>query len=374
MSAPPSRLRRPGLLAVLLGVLARVLWFALGVPMRWSLGRDARRAARWGAPEEEATERRGSPSRGSGSPSAPDDAFAALVLASRAPGSAAPSARDALAALAAALRRAGASSVPHVGRGARLDAHLESVAARVGTWLADGGAPAPLRDAAKIAAAAHALYGSELFPVAHASLADRDAVRALIGDAPERLAFLYATMSQKKYYRDVLAALADGGGKNHSAPMKGSSAASIASIASISLTNCYTRERVALTPSESVCLAMMHAADVYDAVPTADAVSRALAFATALRASAVRRCASLREAFGETNDASSKAARYDVNDHSPSLMAADDEAVLGKISTRGRARYEGKGWRDERDRAVEALGERRPSEGTLAWIIGTGRG
>ena len=181
-------------------------------------------------------------------------------------------------------------------------------------------------------------------------------------------------MSQKKYYRDVLAALADGGGKNHSAPMKGSSAASIASIASISLTNCYTRERVALTPSESVCLAMMHAADVYDAVPTADAVSRALAFATALRASAVRRCASLREAFGETNDASSKAARYDVNDHSPSLMAADDEAVLGKISTRGRARYEGKGWRDERDRAVEALGERRPSEGTLAWIIGTGRG
>jgi len=219
MSAPPSRLRRPGLLAVLLGVLARVLWFALGVPMRWSLGRAARRAARWGAPEEEATERRGSPSRGSGSPSAPD-AFAALVLASRAPGSAAPSARDALAALAAALRRAGASSVPHVGRGARLDAHLESVAARVGTWLADGGAPAPLRDAAKIAAAAHALYGSELFPVAHASLADRDAVRALIGDAPERLAFLYATMSQKKYYRDVLAALADGGGKNHSAPMK----------------------------------------------------------------------------------------------------------------------------------------------------------
>ena len=369
MSAPPSRLRRPGLLAVLLGVLARVLWFALGVPMRWSLGRDARRAARWGAPEEEATE------RGSGSPSTPDDAFAALVLASRAPGSAAPSARDALAALAAALRRAGASSVPHVGRGARLDAHLESVAARVGTWLADGGAPAPLRDAAKIAAAAHALYGSELFPVAHASLADRDAVRALIGDAPERLAFLYATMSQKKYYRDVLAALADGGGKNHSAPMKGSSAASIASIASIALTNCYTRERVALTPSESVCLAMMHAADVYDAVPTVDAVSRALAFATALRASAVRRCASLREAFGETNDdASSKAARYDVNDRSPSLMAADDEAVLGKISTRGRARYEGKGWRDERDRAVEALGERRPSEGTLAWIIGTGRG
>ena len=368
MSAPPSRLRRPGLLAVLLGVLARVLWFALGVPMRWSLGRAARRAARWGAPEEEATE------RGSESPSAPDDAFAALVLASRAPGSAAPSARDALAALAAALRRAGASSVPHVGRGARLDAHLESVAARVGTWLADGGAPAPLRDAAKIAAAAHALYGSELFPVAHASLAHRDAVRALIGDAPERLAFLYATMSQKKYYRDVLAALADGGGKNHSAPMKGSSAASIASIASIALTNCYTRERVALTPSESVCLAMMHAADVYDAVPTADAVSRALAFATALRASAVRRCASLREAFGETNDASSKAARYDVNDHSPSLMAADDEAVLGKISTRGRARYEGKGWRDERDRTVEALGERRPSEGTLAWIIGTGRG
>ena len=184
MSAPPSRLRRPGLLAVLLGVLARVLWFALGVPMRWSLGRDARRAARWGAPEEEATERRGSPSRGSGSPSAPDDAFAALVLASRAPGSAAPSARDALAALAAALRRAGASSVPHVGRGARLDAHLESVAARVGTWLADGGAPAPLRDAAKIAAAAHALYGSELFPVAHASLADRARARSSSATPP----------------------------------------------------------------------------------------------------------------------------------------------------------------------------------------------
>ena len=39
MSAPPSRLRRPGLLAVLLGVLARVLWFALGVPMPELLGR-----------------------------------------------------------------------------------------------------------------------------------------------------------------------------------------------------------------------------------------------------------------------------------------------------------------------------------------------
>ena len=226
-------LRRPGWARVLLGALARVLWYLFGVPCAWSLPRGAEReGARWGTSgDEEEDEARRLDDDGDGS--SPRASHASRVDTLR-----------------RAFALAGAADVRHVA--GAFDEHLADVSRVLASW--------DVPEHVALAGYGHTLYGSELFPYAMGSfsVAARARARAAFGRDAETLMFLYGTCSQKRWYRSVLDARFDDDASRD---------------AELELTipeqvNAYTGERARLSNARFAFLCAMHAADIASTLPS----------------------------------------------------------------------------------------------------------
>jgi|TARA_B110000003_G_scaffold25680_1_gene24394 hypothetical protein len=284
MASSERALATPSWRAVSRAVAARAMWYALDAPCAWSLGAEDARAARWD--EDEATT-----SRMVDEDDLDDDG--ALLR----------------------LREARATTLTHV-RGS-FDAHLVDVR----DWLARFGAP---RSVAR-AGLGHAAYGSELFPCAVASFgAHRSMFRAVCGRASERLMFLYATCSQRKFYRWALT-------------RAGAFDRETAAV------NFYTGETTrALSGFEIASLALIHAADILSVQTPGRAVNTATAFAMCLVASAA---ATFRE---ETRDGDADASLVDFADALENDVL--DDILKAMVSTSERKSKSA--WRELREEAM----------------------
>jgi hypothetical protein len=229
-------LRRPGWARVLLGALARVLWYLFGVPCAWSLPRGAEReGARWGTSgDEEEDEARRLDDDGDGS--SPRASHASRVDTLR-----------------RAFALAGAADVRHVA--GAFDEHLADVSRVLASW--------DVPEHVALAGYGHTLYGSELFPYALGSFsrAARAEVRAAVGRDAEELMFLYGTCSQKRWYRSVLEiVLPDDVASNGSRTGN-------AEFVVPEQVNAYTGESRGLTKTLFAFLCAMHAADIISTLP-----------------------------------------------------------------------------------------------------------
>jgi hypothetical protein len=229
-------LRRPGWARVLLGALARVLWYLFGVPCAWSLPRGAEReGARWGTSgDEEEDEARRLDDDGDGS--SPRASHASRVDTLR-----------------RAFALAGAADVRHVA--GAFDEHLADVSRVLASW--------DVPEHVALAGYGHTLYGSELFPYALGSFsrAARAEVRAAVGRDAEELMFLYGTCSQKRWYRSVLEiVLPDDVVSNGSRTGN-------ADFVVPEQVNAYTGESRRLTKTLFAFLCAMHAADIISTLP-----------------------------------------------------------------------------------------------------------
>lgn len=201
---------------VILGALARVGWYAFGVPCAWCLRADERAACAW---NDEGM----------------DEDYETSLLFSSAKANANASMRE-------ILDDGRAERVRHI-NGKTFDAHLEEVAALLRAW----GAP----EAVNVAGLGHTVYASEAFPVRLKRFVDRKSTRAAVGTWTERLMFAYATTSQRKWYRAMVSEEFDGGrGETTTTPK-------------FVAVNFYTGERREMSDLEGAMLTLMHAADVY---------------------------------------------------------------------------------------------------------------
>ena len=204
---------------VIFGAFARVGWYALSVPCPWCLREDERAACAW--KEEDGDEVAG------------EDYETSLSLSENA------DANDA--AMREIIEGGRAKRVRHM-NGKTFDAHLEEVAALLRAW----GAP----ECVATAGLGHTVYGSEAFPVRLKRFGDRKSTRAAVGTWTERLMFVYATTSQRKWYRAMVSEDFDGG-RGETLPPK------------FVATNFYSGERREMSDLEGAMLTLMHAADVY---------------------------------------------------------------------------------------------------------------
>ena len=167
-------LRRPSTLRVGLGAVARVLWYLFRVPCGWALHPLTRDHARWryedvvGDEEEDG-----------------DDDEKTM--------------QTKLEALRSSLASAGASNVKHVV--GTFDEHLLTVSNILKQWCTP--------NHVQIAGYGHTVYGSELFPVQIATFTNRGYIKSMVGKRSETLMFIYATTSQKRWYRSVLELMLD---------------------------------------------------------------------------------------------------------------------------------------------------------------------
>ena len=233
---PAIALSRPGVLRVARGALARAGWYFWGVPAGWSLEAHERDFARWGSEvldESPVTAR-------DLVETMDDDVFGARFDA-----------------LYDALQAAGASRMKHAKRGASFGDHLVDVARWLRIFRGE-------ESALVLAGLGHTCYGSELFPAPLASLTDRVDVRRALGADTERLMFLYATVSQVRWYREVLRCNRRGlqhfGEDRETRPDAGRYRHEASWPHAV---NFYTGETCRLHGAECAALTLMHAADVY---------------------------------------------------------------------------------------------------------------
>ena len=233
---PAIALSRPGVLRVARGALARAGWYCFGVPCAWSLEAHERDFARWGSEvldESPVTARHLVETMD-------DDVFGARFDA-----------------LYHALQAAGAARMKHAKRGASFGDHLVEVARWLRIFRGEEGALV-------LAGLGHTCYGSELFPAPLASLTDRVDVRRALGADTERLMFLYATVSQVRWYREVLRCNRRGlqhFGEDREAR---SDAGRYRDDESWPIAvNFYTGETSRLHGGECAALTLMHAADIH---------------------------------------------------------------------------------------------------------------
>ena len=202
-----AALRHARVRACVSGALARIAWFAFGWTCAWSVDARERDGCRWGCSDAEDHD---------------EDVF---------------SARTSSEALECACRAVGAGRMGHVRES--FDAHLRRVASTLASW--------DVPDAVLVAGYGHTVYGSELFPAQLASFDRRRDVRALVGSSAERYMFLYATTSQRLWYRAALRRNSDSVGADGP---------------SMTAVNFYTGQEMRLRARDSAMLSLMHAADI----------------------------------------------------------------------------------------------------------------
>ena len=228
-----AALRRTNVFECVAFVVARVVWFAFGVTCAWSVRASARADARWDADDAHGARDDG-------------DVFTARVDSGR---------------LQRALSAVGVRAMGHVRES--FDAHLSRVRSTLASW--------DVPEAVCVAGLGHTVYGSELFPVQLASFDRRRDVRAMVGAHAERYMFLYATASQKWWYRAMT---------RRSAP-QGDGARSMTAV------NFYSGQEMRVSACDAAMLSLMHAADIVSVLPKPPrATTRALAFVVLLIQSA----------------------------------------------------------------------------------------